>query len=162
MAIPTSYKYLLWSAGTSSSLFDLGYDKKRTKKNQKYLIHEEKQKIEQGLNDIWLYIKPEEWKKKALSIIQPAFIKAKENIQKKVHDLLRAKNELLAEVSGLGALIQNELWAKFPPSDIAQTILWVASKKHERELSVVPLFGIQHPELILTEVVPEKGGYSRT
>ena len=45
--MPPSYKYLLWSASTNSSLFNLSYVKKTPKKNQKYLIYEEQQKAQQ-------------------------------------------------------------------------------------------------------------------
>lgn len=144
-AIPTSYKYLLWSSGTNTSLFDSGYEKKKPKKNQKYLIYEEQKKIEQGLNDIWSIIEPDEWKKKTLSYIQPQFIKAKESLTRKVHEFLAAKNALLGEVTAVTKLVQNEIWPKFWPTDVAKGMLWAESKKHEKELSVELLFGIHRP-----------------
>ncbi len=45
--MPPSYKYLLWSASTGSCLFDMPADKRKPKKNQKYLIYEAQQKSQQ-------------------------------------------------------------------------------------------------------------------
>ena len=44
--MPTSYKYILWSAFNSEGLFGLTQDLKKPKKNQKYLIFKDKEENE--------------------------------------------------------------------------------------------------------------------
>jgi len=151
-AMPSSYRFLLWSASENTSLFDSQFEKKKPKKNQKYLIYEEKKKIEQGLNDVWSVIEPEDWKRKILMMMQPNIIKSKENIKKKVFEFLKAKNELLLEINKMSNIVHNEVFPKFWPQDIARTELWIHSKKHEKELSVSSLFDIKQPDLLIGDI----------
>lgn len=148
LSLPASYKYLIWSANSGRSLFDLLHEKKKLKKNQKYLLYEEKQKSEQGLNDIWSTITPDENKKAILSAIQPILVEFKKNINNKIHEFLKVKNELLLEVTMLGNLIDNEILTKFYPEDLAKVLLWIDSKSDEKELSMTSVFDIKDLELV--------------
>ena len=132
----------------ATSIFTDKYEKRNTKKNQKYLIFEEKQKIEQGLNDIWSIINTTEEKKAALAYTRPIFVKCQERIKEKVLGLLKAKNELLAEVGVLGEIIEKEVFTRFWPKDIGKGLMWLESKKNESELSSVSIFDIPEEDLI--------------
>eukprot|EP00826_Nyctotherus_ovalis_P048492 TRINITY_DN5720_c0_g7_i1.p1 TRINITY_DN5720_c0_g7~~TRINITY_DN5720_c0_g7_i1.p1 ORF type:complete len:380 (-),score=103.80 TRINITY_DN5720_c0_g7_i1:101-1240(-) len=151
-ALPNSYKYLIWSAESGRSLFDPIYEKKKHKKHQKYLLYEQKLKIEEGLNDIWLIINPDEDKKSFLASIQPFLINFKQRIQAKVEKLFKAKNELMQEIGTLGNFLETRVVPKFWSHDVAKFILWVDSKKHEKELSTVTAFGLREPELIFNKM----------
>lgn len=152
LALPNSYKYLMWSAESGRSLFNSICEKKKPKKNQKYLIYEQKQKIEQGLNDIWSVITPDEDKKSFLVSIQPFLINFKQRVQTRVEGLLRAKNELVQEIKTLGNFLETQVVPKFWPRDVARLMLWVDSKKHEKELSTLLVFGVQEPELVFNRM----------
>lgn len=151
-ALPNSYKYLMWSAESGRSLFDQLYEKKKPKKNQKYLIYEEKQKTQQGLNDIWSIIAPSEEKKGFLASIQPILIEFKKRLQIRVHEFMKVKNELMLEISMLGNYLDAEVVNKFWTQDIAKILLWIDSKKHEKELSPVAVFGIEDLELVSSKM----------
>jgi len=142
-ALPDSYKYLLWSAKSGKSLFDSVYEKKRTKKNQKYLIHEQKQKTQQELNDIWSVIAPDEKKKAFLVSIQPIVIEFKKQVQDKVKEFIEAKNRLMLEISKLRYYLDSEVINNFSVRDMAKVLLWIESKKHEKELSATQVFEIK-------------------
>ncbi len=58
-------------------------------------------------------------------MLQPFLVESRNNIQKKVAELVRAKNDLLAEVATLSSLVQNEVLPKFWSIDIAQSLLWI-------------------------------------
>ena len=78
-----------------------------------------------NLNDIWSIIDPEDWKRKNLSLLQPYFIASKNSIQKKVDEFVKAKDELIAEVSRLESIVHTEIFPKFMSGDIAQVLLWI-------------------------------------
>ena len=67
----------------------------------------------------------DEDKKKMLQVLQPFFVAAKNNIQKKINNFLMAKNELVTEVSLLANLIHNEILPKLWGTDISKALLWI-------------------------------------
>eukprot|EP00826_Nyctotherus_ovalis_P040361 TRINITY_DN3975_c0_g1_i5.p1 TRINITY_DN3975_c0_g1~~TRINITY_DN3975_c0_g1_i5.p1 ORF type:complete len:495 (-),score=165.75 TRINITY_DN3975_c0_g1_i5:23-1507(-) len=151
-ALPNSYKYLLWSAESGRSLFDPLYEKKKPKKNQKYLLYEEQQKSQQGLNDIWSVISPDEEKKSFLAKIQPKLIDYKKKIEMRVHSFMKVKNELMLEIAMLGNYVDTEVTSKLWVQDVGRGLLWIESKKHEKELSSVEVFGIEDLELVSSQM----------
>lgn len=135
---------MLWSADAGASIFDSVYEKKKPKKNQKYLIFEEKQKVEQGFNEIWTVITHDEKKKQILRNLQPFLIEFKKRIQASIHNFLYAKNQLVTEIGLLSNLIDTEILGKFLAEDVTKALLWIESKKHEKELSIESVFELQN------------------
>jgi len=151
-ALPTSYKYLIWSAKSGTSLFDQLYEKKKYKKNQKYLIYEEELKSQQGLSDIWSVVTPDEEKKSFLVNIQPTLMRAHERVGMRIHQFIRVKNELMLDIGMLGNYLDSEVIPKFWPRDVAKIMLWIDSKKHEKELSSTSVFKIEDLELVSSKM----------
>lgn len=143
ICIPSSYRYFLWSAESNQSLFDFSLEAIKPKKNQKYLIYESKQKIEQELNHIWSLLNCTACEQEILTRIQPLLIASKKTVKNKLQNFLNAKDELLREISTLGNLIDRELLQKFHEIDIAKILLWIESNKFEKKFSIASLFNMK-------------------
>lgn len=141
--MPTSYKYILWSAFNSEGLFGLTQDLKKPKKNQKYLIFKDKEENENSVNSIWLTIKPDHMKQNFLNSLRPIFIELKDQIQAKVNNLNKAQEELLEKVFTFGNVLENQLMKEVFPKDIAKVMLWINSNKYEEAFGGISLFNME-------------------
>lgn len=145
-AVPIGYKYMLWAAKSQASLIEKLHDTKKPKKNQKYLLYEEKQVTEHPLNSLWPILSLTEDNKHFLANVKPLVLEASSQLQAKTCSFLKAKEEFLLEVYKLGNLINANILPKLLPSDVAKALIWLESKKYEKELTVASLFEIKELE----------------
>lgn len=153
-ALPVEHKFILWAAESSQSLFESFAEDKRIKKNQKYLLYEEEQKAEHPLNTLWPMLSLSEEAKQVLFAVKPFVLESFALLQTKIITLLRIKEDFLLEVYKLGNIIDTKILPVIPPRELIKSLVWMESKKFEKEFSIVSLF--KFDELALLEKLKNK------
>lgn len=147
-SLPVGYRFVLWTAKSNTSLLESFSDSKKPKKNQKYLIYEEKQKADHPLNALWPLLNLSEEKKTFFLACKSLIIDSFNQLQAKLNALLTSKEDFLLEVYKLGSIINTAILPKLSINELAKSLLWVEAKRYEKELSLALLFESKQLEVI--------------